>query len=127
MKLRLATTIAVQRAQKSDPLVLPDRPWEKDGIGYTSGTYLRNGKNVMYYFSYLGFQCVAESADGFHWSKPELGLIEFAGSTKNNILPVDRTMGWLGMMYKDAHEKNPEAATRASDRGSSSTGGSRPA
>ena len=28
----------------------------------------------------------AESSDGIHWRKPELGLIEFAGSRRNNIV-----------------------------------------
>lgn len=78
--------IAVQPAQKSEPLLVPDRPWERNGIGYTSGTYFRNGKYVMHYGSYLGYQCIAESKDGFTWVKPELGLIEFEGSTRNNII-----------------------------------------
>ncbi|MEZ6191034.1 MAG: hypothetical protein R3C45_07040 [Phycisphaerales bacterium] len=30
--------------------------------------------------------CYAESVDGIHWTKPELGLIEFDASTKNNIV-----------------------------------------
>jgi L-ascorbate metabolism protein UlaG (beta-lactamase superfamily) len=30
--------------------------------------------------------CYAESRDGVHWTKPELGLFEFQGSKKNNIL-----------------------------------------
>jgi hypothetical protein len=32
--------------------------------------------------------CYAESADGIHWTRPELGLHEFAGSRKNNIVLV---------------------------------------
>jgi hypothetical protein len=30
--------------------------------------------------------CYAESPDGIHWTKPELGLVEFNGSKKNNII-----------------------------------------
>ena len=30
--------------------------------------------------------CYAESRDGIHWTKPELGLFEYQGSKKNNIL-----------------------------------------
>jgi len=30
--------------------------------------------------------CYAESRDGIHWEKPELGLYEFEGSKKNNII-----------------------------------------
>lgn len=32
------------------------------------------------------FLCYAESDDGIHWRRPELGLVEFNGSKKNNIL-----------------------------------------
>ena len=30
--------------------------------------------------------CYAESEDGLHWRKPELGLIEFNGNTRNNLV-----------------------------------------
>ena len=30
--------------------------------------------------------CYAESLDGVHWKKPELGLVDHAGSKKNNII-----------------------------------------
>ena len=30
--------------------------------------------------------CYAESTDGIHWTKPELGLFEFEGSKQNNIV-----------------------------------------
>jgi len=33
--------------------------------------------------------CCAESADGVHWVKPELGLVDFNGSTKNNICLIE--------------------------------------
>ena len=29
--------------------------------------------------------CYAESKDGIHWTRPELGLVEFEGSKRNNI------------------------------------------
>ena len=33
--------------------------------------------------------CYAESEDGVTWSKPELGLVEFKGNTKNNICLIE--------------------------------------
>jgi hypothetical protein len=30
--------------------------------------------------------CMAESPDGIHWTKPNLGLVEFNGSRQNNII-----------------------------------------
>ena len=32
--------------------------------------------------------CLATSTDGIHWEKPNLGLVEYNGSTDNNILPL---------------------------------------
>lgn len=32
------------------------------------------------------YACYAESRDGIHWTKPNLGLVEFHGSTANNIV-----------------------------------------
>jgi hypothetical protein len=33
--------------------------------------------------------CYAESADGVHWTKPELGLVDFNGGRKNNICLIE--------------------------------------
>lgn len=33
--------------------------------------------------------CYAESSDGIHWTKPELGLVEFNSSKKNNICLIE--------------------------------------
>lgn len=33
--------------------------------------------------------CYAESKDGITWTKPELGLVEFNGSTKNNVCLIE--------------------------------------
>src|SRR5687768_975855 len=33
--------------------------------------------------------CYAESADGVHWTKPELGLVELNGSKRNNICLIE--------------------------------------
>lgn len=33
--------------------------------------------------------CYAESADGVHWTKPELGLVEFNGNRRNNICLIE--------------------------------------
>jgi hypothetical protein len=37
--------------------------------------------------------CYAESPDGVHWTKPDLGLVEFRGSRQNNILISGDSMG----------------------------------
>ena len=54
-----------------------------------------------------GRLCYAESADGVHWERPNLGLVEYRGSGDNNILgpavhdPV-RQAGWnAGTVFRD--------------------------
>lgn len=74
-----------------------DRPYEGPHAGYA--TVIQDGKRFLMYYrgvSQLGLDgsenertCLAESADGLTWSKPELGLFEFAGSKANNIV-LDR-------------------------------------
>ncbi|MBN8860662.1 MAG: hypothetical protein J0H29_19885 [Sphingobacteriales bacterium] len=72
--------------------------WEGNGTNYI--TVFRDGDRYrMYYraghYSYIGgkdrpnrkdIYCYAESTDGIHWKKPVLGIINWAGSFKNNII-----------------------------------------
>jgi hypothetical protein len=73
-----------------------DAPWEGTTCGYNS-TLRVDDKFWMYYRGWdldenaqkgknAPVTCVAESDDGVHWTKPNLGLIEFGGSTDNNII-----------------------------------------
>jgi len=54
--------------------------------------------------------CYATSKDGIHWEKPELGLIEFNGSKKNNIV-IEYTHGVA--VIKDLHETDPQKRYKA--------------
>ncbi len=79
--------------------LVTDRPWE--GNSSTSFAVFQDGN--IYRMYYLGrqfvttgegldeaphpdFVCYAESSDGVRWERPELGLVEFEGSSKNNII-----------------------------------------
>ena len=72
-----------------------DKPWEGSGSGYHS-IFKDGDKYKMYYKAWQhkasetpvhpGFCCYAESDDGIHWRKPNLGLYEFQGSKSNNIV-----------------------------------------
>jgi hypothetical protein len=72
-----------------------DKPWEGNGCGYQ--TVFQDGN--IYRMYYKAWQissqggvsnpvviCYAQSADGIHWTRPDLGLVAFQGSTKNNII-----------------------------------------
>ena len=78
------TTLRLQTPQPGGIAVKYDRPWEDRFCFYT--TVLKDGdKYLMYYRSYFGnvinqgaeATCYAESTDGIHWTKPDLGLVEF--------------------------------------------------
>ena len=73
-----------------------DQPWE----GNTSAYYTLFSDTDRFRMYYRGshfdektkrsahpeFTCYAESRDGLKWEKPELGLFDFGGSKRNNIL-----------------------------------------
>jgi hypothetical protein len=53
----------------------------------------------------------AESVDGVTWVKPELGLVEFRGSKKNNLVDVGGAWGFVNLkVIKD--EADPDASRR---------------
>jgi len=54
--------------------------------------------------------CYATSKDGIHWDKPELGVIEFDGSKKNNLV-IEYNHGVTVM--KDLHETDPQKRYKA--------------
>lgn len=94
-----------------------DAPWEGNGCGYH--TVFKDGDRYrMYYKSWhisLGGDvknpvviCYAESNDGIHWTKPELGLVTFQGSKKNNIL-LDKVLGYGCHDFSPFIDTNPAA------------------
>lgn len=70
-----------------------DQPWEGHRSFYTT-VFRDDNIYRMYYRGLLrsapiSTTCYAESRDGIHWTKPELGIVEFNGSKANNIiLPI---------------------------------------
>ena len=110
-------------------VIVRDAPWEGAGSGYTS--LFKDGD--IYRMYYKAWQrtpgpgvpntdknpllcCYAESDDGIHWRKPELGLYEFNGSKANNIVMVSGVIGKVDVdaghpaVFKD---ENPAAAPDA--------------
>lgn len=76
-----------------------DAPWEGTGSGYHS--LFKDGDLYRMYYkawhldvsekglntgSHPLYCCYAESKDGIHWEKPNLGICNFNGSTDNNII-----------------------------------------
>ena len=71
------------------PLIKPDRPWERHKIILPPGslnTFNQDKQRFEFVYSSRRHQMLAVSKDLHHWSKPNLGLVEFRGSKDNNIL-----------------------------------------
>ncbi len=77
--------IEAQPAERSEPILPPDRPWEQDGAGPVTSFIFKDGLYIIDYTTPAGL-CRAQSEDGYNWTKPEFGAVEFEGSTKNNIV-----------------------------------------
>ena len=89
------------------PLLEADRPWEQGGNGVSllGGTVLYDEEECTFKMWYrnsrvvrtnAGYEtphtrgytsCYAVSEDGLNWEKPDIGQVDFEGSTRNNILP----------------------------------------
>ena len=89
--------LRLHRPTPREIAVVHDQPWEGKSSGYKT-VFKDDDRYRMYYrgshviYTREGFAephkevvCYAESQDGIHWTKPDLGLVEFEGSTKNNI------------------------------------------
>jgi hypothetical protein len=85
-----------------------DQPWENDTNGYFT-VFKDDDRYRMYYRCSAVVAertCYAESEDGVIWTRPELGIIEFEGSTKNNMI-------WTGDVshnFAAFKDTNPAAA-----------------
>jgi len=90
--------LRLHHPRRRDVAVLFDKPWEGNASGYT--TVFRDGD--LYRMYYRGHRyiiddpplrqaqpevvCYAESRDGIHWVKPNLGLFDWPGAEENNII-----------------------------------------
>ena len=120
-----------------NPVLRPERPWEGNfmrpakvifdptdrifRMWYSSATIavrLEDGKPVRGGAAGLvldqrgDVMCLATSEDGIHWERPSLGLVEFDGSTDNNILPRKEGLP-SAPAFQDLHEKDPAKRFKA--------------
>ncbi len=96
-ELKDGAELQLHRPVAREVALVHDAPWEGSASGYH--TVFRDGELYRLYYrgSHLALGekrlsvphqviCYAESKDGIHWTKPDLGLVEFKGSKKNNII-----------------------------------------
>lgn len=128
-KLNGGATLQLHHPQPKEIVIKHDKPWEGSGSNFHS--IFKDGNLYRMYYSAWDFTikkgsvtdtshpymlCYAESNDGIHWRKPNLGLCEFRGSKNNNIVMIS---GKLGDVYPDLghpavfKDNNPNAAPDA--------------
>ena len=82
---------------KSKIVIKPGDPGAPDSkLVVYYGTVRRIGDELWMWYLGQGDQdkewhqriCFAKSKDGYHWEKPNLGLVEYAGSTNNNLVDL---------------------------------------
>ena len=94
----VALTPGAIRKHPDNPVLVHDEPWEKGLLNYTCVLHdIEEGVYKMWYQMVTVSEdgprrsaChYAVSQDGLTWRKPALGVVEFEGSTDNNILFVE--------------------------------------
>ena len=80
-------------ARMGEPIIQSERPWEsmgvlvynilKDGDLFKAWGHCQDESGK----GWGGFKFYMESHDGIHWERPELDMVEYNGSTANNLLP----------------------------------------
>jgi hypothetical protein len=101
-------------AQKHpDPVLRGDHDWERVGASIYGSVRYDGGRFRMWYFGRdpaggdTGWVCYAESSDGLHWEKPELGIVEINGSRRNNV--TNLSMEAASVVY---HPEDPDPERR---------------
>lgn len=100
---------------RSEEAVLrADKPWENHCVN--GATVIREGDRWrMWYGAYDknykrdddASLCYAESTDGAHWTKPNLGLVEYQGNKDNNILISGPQVGGFAFSCVFVDENKP--------------------
>ncbi len=116
-------TFIQHRPRPENVVITDDKPWEYT-INYFSAMRAADGGYRMYYRGINNSRhemldrknapnCMAVSADGIHWEKPELHMFEFENSSANNIIiggdwelipPTEKFKGRLpaGIFWQDS-------------------------
>ena len=79
---------------RDEPVLVADRPWEASIAAYN--TVIEDGGRYRMWYDFIPPEddpsgitrgvAYAESSDGVHWDKPEIGLVEIGGSKANNVV-----------------------------------------
>ena len=94
---RTTARLTVNKPVRLDTPIRMDAPWDGNSISYPQILPMEDGSYRMYYLTgsfaggtFTGYTemlfCMLESNDGIEWTRPSLGVVEWNGSTDNNIV-----------------------------------------
>lgn len=113
----------IHEPKPKEVVLTTDRPWE----GNTCAYYTLFQDDDLYRLYYRGSHyntdtgkaahrevaCYAESRDGIHWDRPNLGLVDWEGSKENNII-----LDGIGThCFVAFHDENPDCPADARYKG----------
>ncbi len=113
----------LHRPKPKEVVLVTDKPWEGNTCAYY--TIFQDGDLYRMYYrgshadektlksQHREVTCYAESRDGIHWTKPELGLFDWEGSKANNII-LDGLGAHCFVAFKDG---NPNCSPKAKYKG----------
>jgi hypothetical protein len=104
-RLSGSTELRLHHPVRREVAITFDRPWEGNACGFC--TVIQDGGLYRLYYRGSCMQigagridythpevtCYAESRDGITWTRPNLGIVEYAGSTQNNIILMGSALG----------------------------------
>lgn len=101
---------------EGNPVIVPSKPNGADSsaIAYYGTVIEIDGNLHLWYLGKGNAEnsqlriCYAISKDGFHWEKPELGLVEYNGNKCNNLVDLD----WQGKAMSCCVLYEPEDTDR---------------
>ncbi len=118
-EFRGGARLQLQKPAPHEVVLVTDRPWEGNTCAYY--TIFHDGDRYRMYYrgshydekarraTHREVTCYAESRDGVSWTRPDLGLFEFEGSKRNNIV-------WDGLgthNFAPFRDANPAAPPEA--------------
>ncbi|MFH0964288.1 MAG: hypothetical protein V2A58_09780, partial [Planctomycetota bacterium] len=84
--------------KREGPIMVQEHAWEKGGIQVGQSVLYHDGRFRMWYMTMMTLPgerpsnpdvvAYAESADGIHWERPEVGLLELNGTRKNGLVTL---------------------------------------
>jgi hypothetical protein len=113
--------LRVNPPQQREIVIRPDKPWEQLMISFFLTVREEEGKLRMWYICRDGDNqpnlAYAESTDGVHWTKPNLGIVEYLGSKENNLVGVTSLEGTVFQDPRGKPEERYLYVTNVRDKG----------